>query len=112
MEAWGFTYKSVMVWTKPQMGIGNYWRVSHEFMLLGIKGRAPFADRSVMSWQSHDRIGHSSKPELFRDIIERVSPGPYIELFARKQHPGWSCWGNQISPSMWAAEHGRDDALV
>lgn len=104
MEAWGFTYKSVMVWTKPQMGIGNYWRVSHEFLLLGVRGSAPFRDRSIMSWQTADRGQHSAKPGMFRQLIERVSPGPYLELFARDQHEKWTVWGNQIKRSMFDGE--------
>ena len=63
LEAWGFEYKSCFVWVKPQMGIGNYWRLSHEFLLLGVKGRLTFLDHSYMSWLRHDRIGHSRKPE-------------------------------------------------
>ena len=98
MESWGFEYKSAMVWVKPQMGIGNYWRVSHEFLLLGIRGRAPFPDgcRNIRSWIEAKRTEHSKKPEAFRDLIERVSPGPYLEMFGRSIVPGWSSFGNQI----------------
>lgn len=100
MEAWGFTYKSVMVWVKPQMGIGNYWRVSHEFLLLGTRGSCPYQDRSVMSWLEHERTRHSTKPEAFRTLIERVSPGPRLEMFARITCPGWSSWGNQVGRTL------------
>lgn len=96
MESWGFEYKSVLVWVKPQMGIGNYWRVSHEFLLLGVRGSAPFLDRSCMSWVSAERGRHSSKPDAVRKMIERVSPGPRLELFARIHAQGWSAWGNEI----------------
>jgi len=96
MESWGFEYKSVMVWVKPEMGIGNYWRVSHEFLLLGIKGKPKFADHSIKSWQEVSRGKHSAKPELFRQLVERVSPGPFLEMFARVAPHGWSAWGNQI----------------
>jgi N6-adenosine-specific RNA methylase IME4 len=85
-----------MVWVKPQMGIGNYWRVSHEFMLYGQRGNPKFRDHSTMSWQQADRQGHSSKPDLFRKLIEKASPGPYLEMFARNAPHGWSAWGNQI----------------
>ncbi len=98
MEAWGFEYKSCFVWVKPQMGIGNYWRVSHEFMLLGIRGNCPFRDRSQMSWREIERTKHSAKPASIRGIIEKVSPGPYLELFGREQVDGWTVFGNQISP--------------
>lgn len=102
MEAWGFEYKSVMVWVKPQMGIGNYWRVSHEFMLFGIRGRAPFGRHDVMSWQQVDRQKHSCKPDVFRRLVEQVSPGPYLELFARQEMPGWTAWGNEVETGLFS----------
>jgi N6-adenosine-specific RNA methylase IME4 len=108
MEAWGFTYKSCLVWVKPQMGIGNYWRVSHEFLLFGIRGRLPFGDRGQMSWVQADREKHSKKPHVFREIIERVSPGPRLELYGRSIVPGWTVYGNQISETLFdgkAEEH-------
>jgi len=96
LESWGFEYKSVFVWVKPQMGIGNYWRVSHEFMLLGVKGGLRFDNHSEMSWRAMDRTKHSKKPNEVANIIEGVSPGPRIELFGRLSRPGWTVWGNQI----------------
>jgi N6-adenosine-specific RNA methylase IME4 len=104
MEAWGFTYKSCFVWCKPQMGIGNYWRVSHEFLLLGVKGSLVFADHGQMSWLAHDRIGHSRKPEQVRRIIEKVSPGPYLELFGRRTTDNWTVWGNEIERTIFNRE--------
>lgn len=103
MEAWGFEYKSCFVWVKPQMGIGNYWRVSHEFMLLGVRGSLPFHDKSLMSWASIPRTKHSAKPEEVREFIQRASPGPYLELFARRPAVGWTVWGNEISREVFAA---------
>lgn len=108
MDAWGFTYKSVYVWVKPQMGMGNYWRVSHEFMLFGIKGKAPFGSHSEMSWGRFDRTIHSAKPEQIRNKIERVSAGPYLEMFGRRPVTGWTVWGNQISRDLLSQDvaHG------
>jgi N6-adenosine-specific RNA methylase IME4 len=98
MDAWGFEYRSVFVWVKPQMGIGNYWRVSHEFLLLGIRGNAKrFNEHNHKSWAEIDRSKHSAKPEQIRQTIERVSNGPYLELFGRKQVHGWTVFGNQVS---------------
>jgi ParB/RepB/Spo0J family partition protein len=104
MEAWGFEYKSCLVWIKPQMGIGNYWRVSHEFLLLGVRGRCPFLARDAMSWVEAKRTGHSTKPEVIRKIVERVSPGPRLEMFGRRLSDGWTVWGNQISRTMFDKE--------
>lgn len=96
MEAWGFQYKSCFVWVKPQMGIGNYWRVSHEFMLFGLRGKCPFLHKGQMSWQKIDRTKHSKKPEEIATTITKVSPGPFLELFGRQVRPGWVVWGNEI----------------
>jgi N6-adenosine-specific RNA methylase IME4 len=96
MEAWGFEYKSCFVWVKPKLGIGNYWRVSHEFLLLGVRGKCQFREHDQASWCELPRGLHSSKPEPLRTIIERVSPGPYLELFARRPANGWSVWGNEV----------------
>lgn len=98
IEAWGFEYRSMFIWVKPQMGIGNYWRVSHEIMLLGIRGNAKrFNDRSLKSWVEASRTKHSAKPDCVRGMIEKASYGPYLELFGRKEVPGWTVFGNQIS---------------
>lgn len=98
IRAWGFTYKSCLVWVKPQIGMGNYWRVSHEYLLLGVRGNLPFRSRTVRSWQLARRTVHSRKPFLFRGLIEQVSPGPYLELYGREEHPnsGWTVYGNQV----------------
>ena len=98
IRAWGFKYKSCLIWTKPQLGMGNYWRVSHEYLLLGVRGNLPFQDRSVRSWQTARRTVHSRKPFLFRGLIEQVSPGPYLELYGREEHPNtdWTVYGNQV----------------
>ncbi len=104
IEAWGFTYKSCFVWVKTQMGIGNYWRVSHEFMLLGVRGSTPFQDKSLMSWLEVRRSKHSRKPGQVRALIERASPGPYLELFAREAAQGWTVWGNEIQRTIFTQD--------
>lgn len=98
IRAWGFRYKSCLIWVKPQLGMGNYWRVSHEYLLLGVRGNLPFNDRRIRSWQLARRTIHSRKPFLFRGLIEQVSPGPYLELYGREEHPNtdWTVYGNQV----------------
>lgn len=97
IRAWGFRYKSYLVWVKPQIGMGNYWRVSHEHLLLGVRGNLPLRDRTCRSWLLARRTAHSRKPFPFREQIERVSPGPYLELYGREEQPntGWTVYGNQ-----------------
>jgi N6-adenosine-specific RNA methylase IME4 len=98
IEAWGFTYKSCFVWVKPQMGLGNYWRVSHEFLLLGVRGKLPFQDKGIRSWLECERTEHSRKPPSVRRLIEKVSPGPYLEMYGRDSPVNelWTVHGNQI----------------
>ena len=98
IRAWGFRYKSCLVWIKPQLGMGNYWRVSHEYLLLGVKGSLPFRDKACRSWLKARRTVHSRKPFAFRELIERVSPGPYLELYGREEQPRseWTVYGNQV----------------
>ncbi|SRR5579875_2641007 len=97
MEAWGFTYRSCLTWIKPRFGLGQYLRNQTEHLLLGTKGKAPVLFRSQGTWFYAPVQEHSHKPEEQYAIIERCSPGPYLELFARRKRPGWDVWGNQIS---------------
>lgn len=98
IEAWGFEYKSSFVWVKPGLGIGNYWRVSHEF-LLATKANTPFRDRGQRSWIELDRQGHSKKPDVIRVLVEKVSFPPYLELFGREVPIGmnWTVYGHQLN---------------
>jgi N6-adenosine-specific RNA methylase IME4 len=108
MSAWGFTYKTYIVWVKPQMGMGNYFRVSTELALFGIRGGIRTTQRDVRNYFHAPRAKHSAKPLEFQDIVARTSPGPYLEMFTRchadevltgctcsKCRLGWTTWGNQ-----------------
>jgi N6-adenosine-specific RNA methylase IME4 len=105
IETWGFTFKSCLLWIKPQLGNGNYWRVSHEFLLLGVRGNLTFTDRTQQSWICAERTQHSAKPRIFQQLIEHVSPAPRLELFARTQSDGWTTWGNQIQRTLFDDMH-------
>ena len=96
LEGWGFTPRSILTWAKPRLGLGQYLRNSTEHVILGVKGKAPvqFKSQSTLLWASVQ--DHSHKPEEQYAIIERVSPGPYLELFARRPQHGWDAWGNEI----------------
>jgi N6-adenosine-specific RNA methylase IME4 len=98
MEAWGFTYRSCLTWVKPGLGLGSsYLRNNTEHLLLGTKGRAPVLYRSQPTWLFAPKQEHSHKPEEQYAVIERCSPGPYLELFARRKRPGWQVWGNEVT---------------
>jgi N6-adenosine-specific RNA methylase IME4 len=104
-DAWGFEFRSTFIWVKPQMGIGNYWRNSHEMLLTAVRGDAKrFNDHSMKSWGEFDRTQHSAKPEQIRDLLQRASDGPYLELFGRRQVTGWTVWGNQIERNLFYSE--------
>lgn len=99
MEAWGFRYVGNAVWDKYYMGLGNWFRGSHELLLHGVRGKAPFKFRGQRSTLLFPRQDHSHKPEEMYPLIERVLDGPYLELFARRRPNSlsdWSVWGNEI----------------
>ena len=103
-EAWGFDVVDEIVWEKPNIGMGIFPRHVHEPLLVCRRGTLPFDAprniRSVQRWsQRHAGNGggkvHSAKPDASYDLIESVSPGPYLEMFARRQRLGWDTWGNE-----------------
>jgi N6-adenosine-specific RNA methylase IME4 len=98
IDAWGFQFKSCLIWVKDEIGMGNYWRVSHEFLMLGVRGSMTFRDRTLPSWIRAPRTIHSHKPAVIRSLVERVSPGPYLELYGREELPGtaWTVFGDQV----------------
>jgi N6-adenosine-specific RNA methylase IME4 len=99
MHAWGFSYRGVRTWKKDGApGTGFYFRNNTEQLLFGIRGKPMrFRDDNVASWFEAPRGRHSEKPVLVHNMIERCSPGPFLELFAREAVPGWHVWGDQVS---------------
>jgi N6-adenosine-specific RNA methylase IME4 len=95
MEAWGFTYQAPLTWIKPRYGLGQYLRQQTEHLLLGTRGHAPVKFRGQGTWLYAPVQDHSHKPEEQYAVIERLSDGPYLELFARRRQPGWFAWGNE-----------------
>lgn len=104
MKAWGFTYKSNIVWFKVRKdagpdgrGVGFYFRNVTELILFGVRGsmRTLQAGRTQVNILSTRKREHSRKPDEIFDIIEACSPGPYLELFARFRRDGWTQWGNE-----------------
>lgn len=94
IKAWGFIYRSMLVWLKPRLGLGVYVRNAHETLLFATRGKAPVKFHAQPSWMfAPFQPPHSHKPEEQFAIIERMSDGPYLELFARRRQPGWDCWG-------------------
>ena len=105
MQAWGFTYKSNIVWHKIRKdggpdgrGVGFYFRNTTELVLFGVRGpnaRTLAPGRRQVNIIKTMKREHSRKPDELYDVIEACSRGPYLELFARGTRQGWSAWGNQ-----------------
>ena len=98
IDAWGFDYKSSMIWDKVKHNVGYYVSVRHEFLLICTKGSClPDNPKLYDSVIIEERTEHSKKPEIFYDIIEDIYKGKKIELFARnsKKRKGWDYWGDE-----------------
>jgi len=92
----GFRYITNLVWVKDRIGLGQYLRGQHELCLLGVRGEAMVPEkRDVPSVVFAPRGQHSAKPADAFAAIERVSPGPRLEMFARSARGGWTVWGNE-----------------
>ena len=98
VDAWGFEYKTNLVWVKPRIGLGHWARNRHELLLLATRGRFPLPDPQDCpdSVLEAPRGAHSEKPAGFYALIETAWPrAAKLELFARRARPGWAAWGNQ-----------------
>lgn len=103
-RAWGFEPKTIITWTKvkadgtPSMKMGYYFRGATEHVLFGVRGSLRLLPKEgVPTACLWPRTPHSVKPDSFYELVERCSPGPYLELFARRKRPSWHHWGNQVS---------------
>ena len=109
MRRWGFTYKTNLVWYKIRKdggpdgrGVGFYFRNVTELVLFGVRGsmRTLAPGRRQVNLLSTRKREHSRKPDELYNIIEKCSPGPYLELFARHKRKGWAQWGNEVVESV------------
>lgn len=104
MRAWGFQYSTTLVWAKKPMGggLGGCYGLATEYCLFGRRSTLPAKTcigRNWFDWKRPYKNGypnHSAKPPEFFDMVDSVSPGPSIELFAREKRPGWHAWGNEV----------------
>lgn len=105
-RAWTFTPRQVLTWCKPPMGEGpgGMFATTTEFVVIAqrigprshARGKRTNGIRIPTSWFQWPRGAHSAKPEHFIDTVEQVCPGPYLELFARRQRLGWSVFGDEV----------------
>ncbi len=118
-QSWGFKPSTLLVWAKKPMGggLGGTFGLSTEFCLFCRRGKLPAKRRVTGSWFQWKRPyengypKHSAKPPEFFNLVESVSPGPYLELFARDKKPGWASWGNEIPNDVALARrnHYKDE---
>lgn len=96
---WGFRFSTLLTWAKAPKGIGlgGAFCQTTEHVIFGRRGTLPALQRVDSTWWGWKRqdVAHSAKPEAFLDLVEQVSPGPYLEMFARRNRLGWSTWGNE-----------------
>lgn len=118
MQAWGFVYKSNLIWHKIRKdggsdgrGVGFYFRNVTEILLFGVRGknaRTLDAGRRQVNMIETQKREHSRKPDEQYDLVESCSSGPYLEMFARNVRAGWTSWGNDASLNV--SEHPREIA--
>lgn len=104
-RAWGFKPSTLLVWAKNPFGgggLGGTWRITTEFCLFARRGSLRSTGQHIGTWfnvkREYDERGkpqHSRKPSTFIDLIEQVSPGPYLEMFSRRTRLGWDTWGDE-----------------
>lgn len=109
-KAWGFVPKTVITWGKikknvpclqPSMKTGYWFRSATEHVLFAVRGSLRLRTRvGLPTLFLHERLAHSVKPDAFQDLVEKASPGPYLELFARRARPRWAVYGNQAPGSI------------
>lgn len=122
VRAWGFERKTVLTWVKArrvalagtaiqteadpriQIGMGWHFRNCTEHVLFAVRGKLRTRERWRPGVFFAPREQHSAKPEVFYEMMEAMSPGPRLELFARAQRPGWSVWGREAQARVGGAE--------
>jgi N6-adenosine-specific RNA methylase IME4 len=98
-EAWGFKPKNVLVWKKPHPGLGLRFSQNAEYVLFATRGpNLPITRRDVTTCNEWPAGAHSAKPDAFIDMVETVSPGPYVELFARRHDAGVRSSSRKTTP--------------
>ena len=96
LQAWGFTYLAPVHWIKPS-GLGNYFIHRSQTLLFGYYQKCHFTQaRYIANLIEASARRHSQKPSVSYELIEAVSPGPRVELFAREARAGWDVWGNEV----------------
>lgn len=98
-RAWGFKPSTVLVWCKAPrgVGLGDTYRLTTEFVLFARRGSLPHRQIVPTTWFEWPRGKHSAKPDAFYELVESVTPGPHLDLFARRERDGWTTWGDEVT---------------
>ena len=95
-QAWGFRFVCLLAWCKrPRAGLPGTFKSTLEFVIFARRGSLPAIGYSDRQWFEWPRSAHSAKPEAFLDLVEQVSPGPRVEMFARRARFGWDYYGDE-----------------
>jgi len=98
---WGFVPKTVLTWIKRRpsndswLGMGRYFRGTTEHIVFAVRGSLNTYRNDQPNFFYAARGAHSEKPAAFYDMVQHMSPGPYLDVFARKQRFGWDTWGDE-----------------
>lgn len=104
VKVWGFNYKTLVTWVKGRLengrlvahiGTGNYFRNNTEHVLFGVRGSLPVLNHDMPTAFIAPRGEHSEKPAKFYDLVQHISPGPYLDVFARSQRFAFDTWGDE-----------------
>lgn len=117
-EAWGFKPKTILTWVKvqkehpekPSMKTGYWYRSATEHVVFAVRGKLRLSGETMPTAFMLPRLPHSVKPDFFYELIESQSPGPFLELFARRERVGWSSWGNEITPTVQIQRKSADSS--
>ena len=96
VRRWGFQFILPVTWIKPQLGMGMYYRNTTEHALFGVRGGLKTLARNMPTHIIAPRGKHSENPDEFYEVVDRMSPGPRLDVFARKEREGWDVWGDQV----------------
>jgi N6-adenosine-specific RNA methylase IME4 len=95
-KAWGFQVRTILTWVKPRVGLGHYFRNNTEHVLFCVRGSLKTLTTPLRTAYEWPQGRHSEKPAAFYDLVEQVSPGPYLDVFARVHRFHWDAWGNEV----------------
>lgn len=112
IRAWGFEPKCSLVWVKDRIGMGNYFRHQHELCFFAVKGNLRLKRMDTPTVFAAPMTKHSEKPDAFYSLVEDCSPGPYLDVFARKKRAGWDVFGDEVTEEYQLRIDGKNESSL